>query len=674
MLMFVGMYWLPGAVFSTLIEWKGFGRWTRWLLPFALSMIIVPLLLGALSIFRLSVPLILPLSITLAAIAAIGLALRRFGKRPVLAFRNRAGGAGPRREGLIAALAIAAIAFVAFLPRLDMLLHGSGNNSVGISDIYWHLSELTSLARSGVPPQHFLFPDVPLDYYYWSWLLPAVAAGLPWLGASLIRLMSAHVLMTLVVYLSLLWVILRANITSWKARWIALGFLTLVGGLDFFTDPSMFSHEWWQAFVPWLVSPVQIPSFLVTFMWVPQHVTGLMAFLAVLLIWRNLRGSLLTRALLVAACAAFMFGTSAFVFLAFGLAGLVWAFLYRRIWWRPRALPVALLLAALFALATGPQFLLATGQGGVVQWSGFRLNIFESLGTPSRYSAAWIDQIVTWLAFPVVASLVMCIEIGLPFVMYLRFAVQNAGSFSLWRRFLSIFPALYLPFAFFLLPPNFGMRGILPSLVALNLAAALWMQDAGKQKWKAWQKGFAAYGLAVIMMMQSVSPFIEWLPLARRSVANIVRPAESWFVLPVTFPDGDNALIPAFPGLPKEFAYIRWANDNLPLDALVAEEGPLLNDNRLHLLERMRIANPADVRSQSNGQRDFTLAGAADIAGWWNSLPGQTVVQKAFASAYAKTHHAPIYLIVHSGKAPMGGLLVYQDPLAQIYKMQNAES
>ena len=33
-------YWLPGAALSSLIEWRGVGRFVRWLAPFALSIIV----------------------------------------------------------------------------------------------------------------------------------------------------------------------------------------------------------------------------------------------------------------------------------------------------------------------------------------------------------------------------------------------------------------------------------------------------------------------------------------------------------------------------------------------------------------------------------------------------------------------------------------------------------
>jgi hypothetical protein len=669
--MLLVLYWLPGAACSTLLEWKGVGRAVRWLAPFAITLVAAPLTLVVLSIFRMPLPPWIILAAATLVCFAFGFILRRFGKRPVWEFRTRTQTASPAWDAWAGAIYLLFVAFIAFLPRLDLLLHGSQIISAGISDIYWHLSELTSIARSGMPPQHFLFPDFPLDYYYWSWLLPAAAAGLPWLGESLMRLMNAHVLLNLLVFLFILFAFLRANIGSWKVRWITMFFLTLGGGFDFFTQPNMYSHEWWQTSAPWLVSQTQIPSFLVTYMWVPQHVAGLTAFLLVLFLWRNVRGNLLLRGALASGCAAFMVGTSSFIFLAFCLAGLVWAVFYRRLWMRRRALPGLALAIGLFFLIAGPQILLTVGQESVVQWSGFRLNLFEALGTLSRNFAPFLDQAITGLAFPLVASAVMLVEVGFPFIVYLVFAFRTAGrGHSPWRKFLAIFPALYLPFAFLLLPPNFGMRGSLPALIALNIGAALQLEEIGRARWTGWQRVLAGYGLALVCIAQMISPFVEWIPLARRAVGDIIQSPLPLLPMPVTFPDGDYALIPAYVGLPANIAYIRWANIHLPADALVVEEGPLRNDNRLHLLERMRMADPADVRNQGNGQRDITLAGAANLSGWWQTLAGSTAEEKALSTEYVRQRHVPVYAVVRNGAAPAGGELVYQDEYVRIYQVQ----
>jgi hypothetical protein len=670
LVLFLAVYWLPGASLSTLFDWQGMRRGVRWLLPFPFSLVAGPALLGALA------PLHIPLSPLLVIAVASGMGflggwfLRRNQQRPLLRFNNRARLPAPRWELPMAAVFLTAVAGIAFFPRLALLVNGSQIGSAGISDIYWHLSEFTALVRGGTPPPHFLFPDIPLDYYYWSWLLPAAAAELPLLGGSLMRLMNAHVLASLLVFLFLLFAFLRSNIASWKARWITLLFLTLAGGYDFFTQPSLFGHEGWQTGAAWLISQVQIPAFLVTYMWVPQHVAGLTSFLLTLFLWRNVRGSLKVRGMLAAVCAAYMFGASVFVFLAFGLAALLWAMLYRRLWMRRRAVPWLVTALALFLAIAGPQFLLSLGQESVVQWSGFRLNFFEALSTSSRNIAPLLDQCLTLLTFPLVASAVMCIEVGMPFIFYLLFAFGNAGGGRpIWRRFVAIFPALYLPIAFLLLPQNFGMRGILPALLVMNLGAALWLEAEGRKKWTAGKKAVAGYALAVLLAAQSVSPIVEWMPLAHRSLADVVRPSHSWIVLPITFPDGDYTLIPAFTGLPQGLEYIYWANANLPANALVVEEGPLPNDNRLHLLERMRLADPADVRNQGAGQRDFTLAGAADVVGWWNALPGATAVEKARASEYVRSRHVPIYAIVRADPPPVNGRLVYADAFVKIYEV-----
>ena len=162
-------YWLPGAAFSTLVEWKGLARPVRWMLPFVISWIVIPLGLNLVAEFWPQPPL-LPVAIGWT-ILAIGLSwiLRRFGKRPVLEFRSRHHIPVSRKEGWLVGIFLMAFSAMAMLPRISMLWNGSGIPSVLFSDVYWHLSELTAIARSGLPPQHFLFPDVPLVYYYNSW-------------------------------------------------------------------------------------------------------------------------------------------------------------------------------------------------------------------------------------------------------------------------------------------------------------------------------------------------------------------------------------------------------------------------------------------------------------------------------------------------------------------------
>ena len=194
-----------------------------------------------------------------------------------------------RGETILAAAFILLFTLAINLPRLDFLVNGNLATWGGSGDEYWHLAELVSVARSGLPPRHYFFPDQPLVYYYWSWIYPAILANTPGLGVSLARALAVHAIMQTGAFVGLSWYLLRLNLRSRLARWGGLWALTLAGGFDFFATLSMYKVEDWQRRVVWLVSNNQISSFPTLFMWVPQHVAGAMAFVLALLLWRNVR-------------------------------------------------------------------------------------------------------------------------------------------------------------------------------------------------------------------------------------------------------------------------------------------------------------------------------------------------------------------------------------------------
>jgi hypothetical protein len=667
-------YWLPGAALASLVEWRGVGRLARILAPFAISLVVTPVLLVLPSALIPYHPDLFVLGGFTLALFLAGALLRRLGRRPVLEFRPRTKNPGSRRELILGSGLLVLTAVLAVVPRLPLLIYGSQVGSAIISDFYWHLSELTAVARSGLPPQHDFFPGVPLIYYYYSWIYPAVLATLPTAGESLMRLLNLQVAVILLAFLGVLFAFLRNNLNSAGSRWFALIFLTLAGGLDFFTSPSLYSHEWWQNQTSALVSQVQIPAMLTTYVGVPQHVAGAMGFLMLLLLWRNFRGSLPVRGALAVVVAAFILGTSTFVFISAAVAALVWVWQYRRALFNRRALIAAVCLAAFFLLLAGPQIALSFTEEGSVRWGEFRVVIAEAATGTTYARSVIIDQVLTILAFPVVASVILAVEMGLPFVLYAVWLFRGAGKRSgPWHRFLAVYPLAFLPIAFLLASPNFGMRGIIPVLILMVFGAALLVEEIGRRTWTGWQRTVLTYGLAVFLLAQILSTGVEWLVPARKGMAEALRLDRGFFALPLeqnAFPDGDNHLIPAVPALPEALNYIYWANANLPADALVVEIGLPGDYNRLHLLERMCFVDPAEVEAIPNGVRDLTLVNSAQLDAWWSSLGDRTVWEKALHSTYVLDRNVPVYLIVHNGTPGAAGLLVYRDSYVSIYQLR----
>ncbi len=664
-------YWLPGVALRDLVAWRGLGRLARWLLPVPLALVGVPLLFNTIAAIVPFRPSLLALAILTAVLFALGGVLRWRGRRPVLEFRSRTGAARPHAiETWCVGLLLAAVAVLAMLPRLHLLVHGSDVSTAVISDTYWHLSELTSIVASGLPPRHYLFPDAPLVYYYWSWIYPATLASWPLAGQSLARLLTIHAFINLAAFLGIAYALLRAAVRSWGARLAGVAMLTLVGGFDYFTGPSATLHEWWQAGAAWLASGTQIPNLLTSYMWVPQHVAGATAFLIIVLLVRHLRGRLVWRAVVVALAAVFMFGTSTFVWISFAVAAVVWAVLWRRAWLNRKAWPALLVPLLVFAILAAPQLMLALNNRGAIGWGDFRAVIVGGLIGRDHPFALQADQVLTWLGLPLVAAWVLLVEMGVVFGLYVAFAVsalrRGAGG---WQRLLAIYPLAFIPLALLLLPPNFGMRGMLPVQLVMVLAAATLLSRINWHGLRFWQKGVGVYLLVTTFLAQSISPWMDWAYLARRGLGETLRLSQGW----VRLGTGEGAeewryLIPPAGERAASLGYIAWANAHTPQDALFIEESLAGEPNQLHLLERMRFADADDVAGNLAGERDFTLAGgrqAADRAAGANG----TLLERALASNYVTRHHPPLYYVSRSGEKNNLGPAVYRDDYVVIYSL-----
>jgi hypothetical protein len=665
-------YWIPGAALLSLVEWRGFKGSFRWLAPFAASIAVTPVLLALPTLFGSYKPNLLILAAFSAVLFIAGFVLSRLGKRPVLGLRSRTAAPPSRRETILGVLFVLLVTGIAVLPRLHMLVYGGEVGATGLTDTYWHLAETTAVARSGIPPKHFLFPDLPLLYYYFSWIYPAVLGGLPTLGQSLLRLLNVHAAVNLLVFLSVLYAFIRLNLPSPKIRSFALVFLTLAGGFDFFTSPSLQSHEWWQDLTPALVSKVQVPALLTNFVTEPQHMAGATAFLFLLILWRNVRGNPVARGMLAAVAAAFMLGTSAFVFFSAGVAALVWAVLHRRALLNQRALIAVAGVMALFVLLAGSQLVLSVSQGSTVRWGEFRVVIAEAATGTAYARGAVLDQALTLLAFPIVVSVLLLIEIGLPFGLYAAWLFNSLGRRTrLWHRFLLWYPVVYIPVAFLLQHTNFALRGMIPVQIVIVLGAAVVLDRIGRRSWTAVQRRILRYALAVILLAQVFSAAQEWWIFARRGIAETLRPENGFLALPIpvdnAFPGGDSFLLPPAGEMPDYLQHIAWINNNLPADALLVEIGLPEDSNKLHMIERMRLVDPAELAHVLHSERDLNIVNPQLLDAWWASLGAGRVWEKALRTEYVLRYHVPVYVMVHRGTLPGLGNPVYQDDFVTIY-------
>jgi hypothetical protein len=660
-------YVLPGYLALYLVELPRARRWLRLALAVPVSLVIVPFFLVAVSNF---VPLVPNPFWLMALLALLGVGVflvRRSPRVTRLGVRARdSAGAIPvtRAEALLAGAFIVLFTLAINLPRLDFLVNGNLASWGGSGDEYWHLAELVSVARSGLPPRHYFFPDQPLVYYYWSWIYPAILANTPKLGISLARALAVHAMVQTGAFVGLCWYLLRLNFRSRLARWGGLWALTLAGGFDFFATLSMYKVEDWQRRVVWLVSNNQISSFPTLYMWVPQHVAAAMAFVLALLLWRNVRAPAIVRTVILALLAGFCLGSSAFIFLSMAIAGLIWLLLHTRLWWRVKAIIPLAWAAGLFALGAGRQALMSFSQSGGIKVNEFRVPMLEGFLETSSPIFQALDRWLSLLGFPLVLAWVMLIELGLPLALYgVWVFTRGLRDRSRWSKFLVFFPLLYLflTLAFTHGGPgrNFVTRGSVPAQIGIVLGAALLLAQVDWKRMSRLQRAAIGYTAAVTIIAQSLTPFFD---LRTRSLQAIGRAAHAEQAVQVA---GITIGTPPTPW-PAEFEYIYWINVNTPGNALIVETGAIEDDTRFRLLERMRLVTYPTAAEMSLMPVDLELLDPARWQAARDASAGAVPLAVIAASGYARTRQAPIYLVEREPVDEPAGPVVYQDAYVRV--------
>lgn len=660
-------YVLPGYLALHLVDLPRARRWLRLALAVPASLVIVPFFLVAVSNLFPLVPNPFWLTALIALLGVGVFLLRRYGRAPRLGLRARDGaGAIPvsRGEAILAGALIVLFTLAINLPRLDFLVNGNLATWGGSGDEYWHLAELVSVARSGLPPRHYFFPDQPLIYYYWSWIYPAILANTPKLGVSLARALAVHAIVQTGAFVGLSWYLLRLNLRSRLARWGGLWALTLAGGFDFFATLSMYKVEDWQRRVVWLVSNNQISSFPTLFMWVPQHVAGAMAFVLALLLWRNMRAPAIVRAVILALLAGFCLGSSAFIFLSTAIAGLIWLLLHTRLWWRVKAIAPMAWAAGLFVIGAGRQALMSFSQSGGIKVNEFRVPMLEGFLETSSPIFQALDRWLSLLGFPLVLAWVMLIELGLPLALYgVWVFTRGLRDRSRWSKFLVYFPLLYLLLTLVFTHGgpgrNFVTRGSVPAQIGIVLGAALLLAQVDWRRMSRLQRLAIGYTAAVTIIAQSLTPFFDLRTRSLQAIGRAVHAEDAVQVAGITIGT------PPTPW-PAEFEYMRWINVNTPGNALIVETGAVEDDTRFRLLERMRLVTYPTAAEMSLMSVDLELLepvrwqAARDIA------EGAAPLAAIAASEYARTRQVPVYLVEREANDEPPGEVVYQDAFVRV--------
>jgi hypothetical protein len=589
-------YCLPGIAALQWINYRRIGIGARILLAISLSIVIVPF---AYCVIGYIVPVFpnagffLPLA---ALIGIVGFLLQRKRAFPEITIVPKNSGAPSigRGEGIFVAAWILVWSCMANLPRLDTLVHGAAATVIGTADAFWHLPQMIAVSNSGIPPSHYLFSDVPLSYYYWVWILPASIHRLFSGSVPPDAIFTSCLLIQSAVFLGVAFYFLYLNTSNRMGRLFGLFGFSILGGLDIFAALGHYpaDMEWWQAWVPWIRGEIQISSMSTLYLWVPQHLMGGLAFLLILLLIRNIRGSARIRIGLLGILLSYILGASAFVFLGAASALFLWQLCYLpRIRWK-QAIGNTAVFIVCFMAGSWRQLLLMGGRPDSLSWGTFRVPLVEVLMGSGIDKFFLADRLFTFLFLPIILLVIFSIDLGLPFLVYVWRLVHPPLRRARWEWFLISFIALWLILVLVIKDNpggNFSSRGFIPAEICILILACAQLARIWEKKGKTLASGLVITSSVCLLGLQILWPMEE--------IRLFSSPA-----LGAAFNIDGEARIVGFLWArgqywPESLRYIPWINVHTPTNSLVVESGLTdePQDGRFLLLERMRYLDPKEA-------------------------------------------------------------------------------
>jgi hypothetical protein len=667
------VYIIPGLAVSWMARLDGLRVGGRVFLALIASLILVPTGMIAFGGIVPFVPGPTALLVWIGVVLLIGLLLRMLGKVPVLTLKAADLTAKPSNgEQIMALVWIVGFAALINLPRVEMLLSGAKAVFINPPDDYWHMAQLISVARSGIPPQHYLFAGIDLVYYYASWVLPAILGNIRFAGIALTQAMAFHTFIQTVAFLGVCWNFLCLNVRNRWARLAGLAFFTIAGGFDLYAHFGVPVEEW-QSAVPWLVSQNVILQFANQYLYIPQHVAGAMAFVCGLLLWNNYQTNSAVRVILSAVLLTFCFMTSPFMAFSIGLFALIWAVVERRTvlaHWKANW-SVALAGMVCFVLTSWRLLMLSTHHAASVGWSVFRVPLFELLFGSSATNLT-ADRWLTIIFSPLVLGIVLTIELGVVFVLFVCWLFQHRWvERQRWEKTLLLYVGIYS--LIILLWQDYGgggnlvTRGFIPVQVLIVIAATLWLDKKLNTYSSKWTRLLLGGFVTMFVLASSVS----WLA-DLKAQSNAPLSSLTGLRIGSMIKAGEVDLT-----WPKNLEYIRWLNTNTPAQTVVIEDGCAAeyDDPRYRLLERARWIDPrcAERLTLIERDRDFLLqAEWRDIIqSRLSALEIATNPERLFPIIDTNT---PVYEVVWNWATKDGAGQssdpVYEDSYVMIYRIR----
>jgi hypothetical protein len=676
----IPLYLIPGYLVLWLCNMRGMSRWSRMFFSLCVSLVIVPVSFIFFGNKFNFIPGLFSYLLLIMFLLALGLILRRLKRRPMIQMSEIASPA-LTVEVIVAWVAIFLYAILANLPRVAMFVQGAMTLRITPWDETWHLTQLVSVARTGIPPAHYFFPEIRLVYYYASWIYPAVLGNMPFIQVSLARAMAVQAFIQTFAFLGLVYYLLLYNFKTWWVRLMGVSFFTIMGGFDLFaTLPSIKLVDTWQSRVGWLVSDMQISQFSTLFAWVPQHMAGGMAFLLGLFLLKNIKTTAVLKAAILGLLFSFCFLTSTFVFFSFALV-IAFAILFNvksfLSYWKKSFVYITI-IGIIFLLVVWYSLILYAGHGSSLGWRNFHITVFKQL-LPNSPRSIFVDRAMTILGFPLLASWIGIIEIGLPFVLYLVWLLKR--MFSSRRTILTteiflmaVFPLVYL-FLIFLIEDkngggNLAMRGIIPAQILINCAALSLLDDAHEiVEQPVWRRWLFIYLFICFFVAQGLSSYAETLSDAASPINSVMGVNFG----PHNTPDWQSGKGTPW-AWPSALGYIHWLNLNTPSNALIIEDGCPSGDTdvqKYRWLERNRFLDPVCASTMGLFPEDQNFISPSE----WHNLVSQASKYPDVMAFYDATKdpggHTPVYYIDRGSTVKSEwGSPVYQDDYVSIYRIK----
>jgi hypothetical protein len=171
-------------------------------------------------------------------------------------------------------------AFLVAFPRFAAISPGI---PAAVYDDQWHLQKIVSVFGTFPDFKHYLFPGLKFSYYFYAYIIPAVAYTLK-TGLNLKMVWAFYIFAAAISLSTLLLLCFNAFLpASGKVRTVFALSITFMGGLHewpyvfyaWFTGLKNWHTEWWAKDIG---LNMQVSSFYSTHFWAPQHVCGLAIF------------------------------------------------------------------------------------------------------------------------------------------------------------------------------------------------------------------------------------------------------------------------------------------------------------------------------------------------------------------------------------------------------------